>query len=272
MFTLQGVARELSGVAIVLVLLLLVSFLPPDTSLSEVEASHALRACVPTAYPPLVTGDPARPGVDVEILQAVARYIGVELVLNPSYAIGQDFNPANWDINRGKCAILAGGVVDTTLTRSFLDTGPPYAEMGWAVLAPAALKDVKGRTFGVLTILSGLDRIGLASYLRSQGATVRVVRDAPALVAGIASGMFDGGVTESLIAAQLAADNKWWFAFAPPVLPRYNLVFGLWKGDLTLKRKVVGAFHQLESDGTIAATLKRYGLGALGEEGSVPSL
>ena len=45
------------GIAVVLVLLLLVNFLPPDTSLSEVKAKGAIRACVPTAYPPLVTGD-----------------------------------------------------------------------------------------------------------------------------------------------------------------------------------------------------------------------
>jgi polar amino acid transport system substrate-binding protein/cystine transport system substrate-binding protein/membrane-bound lytic murein transglycosylase F len=57
-----------------------------------------------------------------------------------------------------------------------------------------------------------------------------------------------------------------------PELPRYNLVFGLWKGDLTLKRKVVEAFRQLQSDGTLAATLKRYGAASTGQEGAVPTL
>jgi polar amino acid transport system substrate-binding protein/cystine transport system substrate-binding protein/membrane-bound lytic murein transglycosylase F len=269
---LRRLARELGGLAVVFGLMLLVNFLPPDTSLSEVEATHAIRACVPTTYPPLVTDDPDRPGIDIEILRAVAHYIGVELVLNPSDAIGRDFNPSHWDIHRGKCEVLAGGVVDSTLTRSFLDTGPPYAETGWAIMAPAPLQDIRGRTLGALTILSGLDRIGLASYLRSQGVTVRVVREAQELVDGIANGAFDGGITEALLAGQLAADNRWWFAFLPQELPRYNLVFGLWKGDLTLKRKIVQAFHQLESDGTLAASLKRYGAPSMGQSGSVPTL
>src|SRR4029078_1735117 len=116
---LQGLAREFGGIALVLVLMFLVSFLPPDTSLSEVQADHALRACVPSAYPPCVPGDPANPGSDIEILHAIAEYIGVELVLNPNDAIGQDFNPGHWDVNRGKCQVLAGGVVDSTLPKSY---------------------------------------------------------------------------------------------------------------------------------------------------------
>src|SRR5437868_3234375 len=121
MGVLRGFARELGGLAIVFALMLLVTFLPPDTSLSEVQADHALRACVPTTYPPLVTGDPAKPGIDIDILHAIADSIGVELVLNPNDAIGRDFNPGHWDVNRGKCQVLAGGVVDSNLTRSFLD-------------------------------------------------------------------------------------------------------------------------------------------------------
>ena len=135
--TLRRLTRDLGGLVVVLGLLLLVTLLPPDTSLSEVEAANALRVCVPTTYPPLVTGDPDRPGIDIEILRAVADYIGVELLLNHSDAMGKDFNPRHWAITRGNCQVLAGGVVNSQLTRSFLDTGPPYAETGWAVLAPA---------------------------------------------------------------------------------------------------------------------------------------
>ncbi len=268
---LRRLTRDLAGVVIVLGLLLLITFLPPDTSLREVEANHAIRACVPTTYPPLVTGDSDRPGIDVEILRAVADYIGVELLLNPNDAIGRDFNPRHWAINRGKCQVLAGGVVDSTLTRSFLDTGPPYAETGWAIVAPTPLEDIDGLTVGALTIISGLDRIGLASYLRRRNVTVRVVRNGQELVDGIASGELDGGVTETLLAGGLAADNDWWVASLPDELDRYNLVFGLWKGDLTLKREIVQAFRQLESDGTLAAILERYGAAPRAQGGSFPA-
>ena len=272
MLKFQRLARDLGGIAVVVGLMLLVTFLPPDTSLSEVEENNAIRACVPTIYPPLVTGDPERPGIDIEILRAVADQLGVELLLSPNDAMGRDFNPRNWAINRGKCQVLAGGVVDSTLTRSFLDTGPPYAETGWAIVAPAPLADIEGLTIGVLTLVSGLDRIGLSSYLRRQDVTVRVVRNAQAFVEGIASGELDGAVTEALLAGGLAADNDWWVAALPGELARYNLAIGLWKGDLTLKRKIVRAFRQLEADGTLAAILERYGATSMGQGGSVPTL
>jgi polar amino acid transport system substrate-binding protein/cystine transport system substrate-binding protein/membrane-bound lytic murein transglycosylase F len=98
-----------------------------------------------------------------------------------------------------------------------------------------------------------------------------VVRNGQELVDGIAGGEFDGGVTEALLAGGLAADNGWWVAPLPDELARYNLVFGLWKGDLTLKRKVVEAFRHLESDGTLAAILERYGAAPM-RPGDAPAL
>lgn len=256
---LQQSIRSLGGLAVVVGLLLLVTFLPPDTSLREVRANGSIRACVPTSYPPLVTGDPARPGIDVEVLRAVADRIGVALVLSPSDAMGRDFNPRNWAITRGRCEVIAGGVVDSTLTRSFLDTGPAYAQTGWSVLAPAPLATVEGLSVGALTAISGLDRIGLASYLRDHDATVRVLRSRDEFIAAIAAGEIDAGVTETLLARGIAADSGLWVAAMPEELVRFNLVVGLWKGDLTLKRAVVRAFRDLEADGTLAGILARYG-------------
>jgi ABC-type amino acid transport substrate-binding protein len=260
-------AGEFGVLGLIVVLLLLVGLVPPDTSLSEMRKTGTLKVCVPTAYPPLVTGDPAQPGIDIEILLAVSDYIGVELLLSPNDAIGRDFNPLNWGITRGNCQMLAGGFVDTRIIRSFLDAGPPYAETGWAILAPAPLENIGGLTIGVLTNISGLDRIGLSKYLRGQDVIVSIMRNSQELVDGIADGDIDVGVTEALLAGWLAAENDWWSNSLPDELARYNLVFGLWKGDLTLKRKMVRAFRQLESNGTLAPILERYGASPI-----IPSL
>ena len=247
------------GLGLIIVLLLLVGSVPPDTSLSEIRKTGSLKVCIPTTYPPLVTGDPAQPGIDIEILRAISDYIGVKLLLSPNDAMGRDFNLLNWGITRGNCQVLAGGFVDTKLTRSFLDTGPPYAKTGWAIVTPAPLEYIGGLTVGVLTNISGLDRIGLSKYLRAQDIKVRIMRDSQALVDGIAGGELDGGITEALLASKLAGDNDWWATSLPDELARYNLVFGFWKGDLTLKRKVAQAFRQLQSDGTLGTILDRYG-------------
>ena len=265
MVTREQLTRDLGGIAIVIGLLLAVTFLPPDTSLSEARAKGAIRACVPPLYPPLVTGDAERPGIDIEILRAVADHVGVRLLLASNDAIGRDFNPRHWNVTRGTCEVLAGGVVDSPLTRSFLDVGPSYAETGWAIIAPEPLGDIEGRTLGALTLISGLDRIGLASYLRSKNVTVRVVRSREELVAGIAAGTLDGGVSEALQAAELGSQNGWWDGPLPTPLARYDLVFGLWKGDLTLKKEIEKSFRDLQSDGTLETILRRYGVEPLGE-------
>ena len=78
----RWIRSNVGPLAFVTALVLAVGLLPPDTSLREVERAGVLRACVPTSYPPLVTGDPARPGIDVEVLRAVAAELGVRLSLN----------------------------------------------------------------------------------------------------------------------------------------------------------------------------------------------
>ncbi|MBD8065877.1 transporter substrate-binding domain-containing protein [Devosia sp. PTR5] len=252
--------RGLIGFAVILALLVGVSLLPPDTSLREIERAGVLRACVPPSYPPLVTGDSEQPGVDIELLRILSQKIGVSLVLNENQAMGRDFNPKNWGLNRAQCQVIAGGVVDSDQTRSFLETGPAYAQTGWAVVSPAPVDSLEGKRIGVLTLISGLDRIGLASFLRNEGATARILTNPDALAAGFADGTLDAGVTEAMLASRLAEENGWTVAWAPLELARYNMVFGLWKGDITLKRVVDQTFAELAADGTIGTIMDRYGV------------
>ena len=177
--------------------------------------------------------------------------------------MGRDFNPRNWGLNRAQCQVIAGGVVDSDQTRSFLETGPPYAQTGWAIVSPAPTESLKGKRVGALTLISGLDRIGLAGFLRAEGATARVLTTPEALVAAISDGSLDAGVTEAMLASRLATENGWTVAWAPPELARYNVVLGLWKGDITLKRVVDWTFAELAADGTISAILKRYDVSPL---------
>jgi ABC-type amino acid transport substrate-binding protein len=232
--------------------------LPPDTSLSEVRKSGLLRVCMPPSYPPLVTGNPDAPGIDVELVQAVARKIGVRMVVNLNQAMGLDFNPRNWRVTRAQCEVLAGGVVASPTTRSFLETSPSYAQTGWALVAPKPPADIQGRRVGVLTGISGLDRLALSRYLRAQAAEVTIVPNAAEFVQGLRAGRFDVGVTERLLGGQLAAREGWSVEWAAAELPRYPVVFGLWKGDLTLKRAIVSGLETLARDGEVAKIIARY--------------
>jgi ABC-type amino acid transport substrate-binding protein len=252
--------RDFGGIVVVVCLLLLVTLLPPDTSLHEVQKNKTLRVCTPSVYPPLVTGNPEQPGIDVEILQALTKKMGVKLMLNPNDAMGRDFNPRNWAINRGKCEVIAGGVINSKLTRSFLDTGPSYASSGWAIISPSPLGEIKNQKIGVLSLISGMDRIGLASYLRSREISVQIFRNSDDLISAINRQEIPAGVTEVMLAGFLAKQNNWIAELLPNEINQIDLVFGLWKGDLTLKREIRAAFNELENQGVIAEILARYGV------------
>lgn len=248
-------------VAVVLVLLAGVNLLPPDTALAEVRRTGTLRACLPTEYPPLVTTDAARPGLEVEMLQEMARRMELRLALNANSSMGRDINPRNWRLTRAQCQIIAGGILATNATRSYLDTTVPHLEVGWAVINPLGhAKGLEGTKVGFFAGFSGFDRIALGRYLRAAGASVTVINSRTAFEQGLRDGAFDIGITESLGARQIAGDNGWTVQWLSPSLGNVPLALGLWKGDLTLKRAFQKALDGMQADGTLDALRAKYEL------------
>jgi polar amino acid transport system substrate-binding protein/cystine transport system substrate-binding protein/membrane-bound lytic murein transglycosylase F len=235
-----------------------VYLVPADTSLREVRRAGLLRACMPPLYPPLVTGTPEAPGLDVELLRALTEGLGLRLAISPNEAMGQDFNPRNWRVTRAQCEVLAGGVVASPVTRSFLETSPSYAQTGWGIVAPRPIGELSGRRAGVFIGISGLDRIALSRFLRGNDVQVTIAASATDLASGLRQGRFDVGVTEMLLAGSIASHEGWAVEWAPPELPRFPLALGLWKGDITLKRAIGDGLDRLQRNGEIARMLARY--------------
>jgi polar amino acid transport system substrate-binding protein/cystine transport system substrate-binding protein/membrane-bound lytic murein transglycosylase F len=254
---LARIGRDLFPIAIVLGLLAAVYLLPPDRSLAEIREQGALRICVPPAYPPLVTGDAGAPGIDVELLRAIAADIGVSAAFNQNIAMGRDFNPRGWRLTRAQCQVIAGGVVDSPTTRSFLDVTSPYAETGWAAVTTGPFAPLAGHKVAVFVGVSGLDRLGLSAYLRRAKVKATIVTSLDDLTAGLAAGDFDAALTERLLAAWIAGRHDWQ---ATPLteLEQYPVAFGLWKGDLTLKRAIGASLARLSRSGQTQAILERY--------------
>lgn len=247
--------------AVVLGLLLAVYLLPPDTSLAEVRRVGILKVCVPTEHPPLVTGKADAPGFDVELLGLAAKEMGLTLQLNTNTSMGRDINPRNWRLNRAQCQIIGGGVIASPTTRSYLDTTPAFLEAGWAVVEPAQHPaTLDGASVGFLAGFSGFDRIALGRFLRAQGANIDIVNSREELVRGLTSGAFALGVTESLGAGTIARDNGWTVSWLSNDLAHYPLAYGLWKGDLTLKRALQAALAKLEASGEVKRLIEKYEL------------
>jgi len=254
-----------------------VSFLPPDTSLQLLRQSGALRVCVPPSYPPLVRDVASldAPGYDIEVIREIARRLELRPSFNVNSAITRDFNPRSWGITRAQCQLIAGGVVASPTTRSFLDTSPAYLATGWAIVSPGPIQSLEGVSVGFYAGLSGLDRLGLSRYLRAVGADIVVVSSRQALIDGIASGQLGAGVTEALTARTIAGDvEEWDVAWMPEELGRYDIAIGLWKGDLTLKRAITAIVNDLRAEGFLLALDEKYDIapivGTLGDEPPEP--
>lgn len=260
----QRLRADLIAFGVVALLLLGVNFLPPDTTLAQVLDSGTLRVCVPDAYPPLVTGDPDRPGIDIELLREVADGLGVRLVTVTNSAIGRDFNPRNWRVTRAQCLVIAGGIVDAPTTRSFLVVTRPHLETGWAAVVPdQTLASFDEAEVGFFAGLTGLDRLALSRWLREQGANVTVLSSVEDAASGLAEGRFDVVISEALTARRLATEIDSVAAWLPLEDGRLPIAFGLWKGDLTLERALERQLDRLERDGTLRAIVDRYELGPI---------
>jgi hypothetical protein len=76
----------------------------------------------------------------------------------------------------------------------------------------------------------------------------------------VRSGRLDAGISEALMARQLAGMMGAEVAWLPQSLPRYPVALGLWKGDLTLKRALVGVIGELNRGGLARDLAARYRL------------
>ncbi|HEY4202395.1 MAG TPA: transporter substrate-binding domain-containing protein [Devosiaceae bacterium] len=253
--------RDLIILCLVLAPIALVYLLPPDTSFEEVQRAGSITACVPSSRPPLAMPGATDPGFDIALLEAITRRIGIGLTLNVIPSIGRDFNPRNWGITRAGCQIVAGGIVDAPTTRSFLEIIPTGIATGWAVVAQTDAPLQKGMKIGVYPGYGGLDRVQLSGLLRKHGMVVSLAASPDALAAGLKSGAYDAGVSESLSVRSIADANPGWFVgWLPEDAGHTSFALGLWKGDLTLKHKVVDALSALESEGFVRDLEARYAI------------
>jgi len=254
--------RSAANIALIAVLLVAVSFLPPDNSLAEVQGTGALKLCVPESYPPLVQADPAAPGFDVELARLIAEELGVRLVVNVMPSIGRDFNPRNWGLTRAQCNMIAGGVADTVQTRNFLQTLPTPAETGWVGLSAGGATPAAGGTWAVWPGTSGLDRLALSGWLRETGVRARLVQSPAELRQLLESGEVDGAIMERFASTTIAMGDGYQLFWLPvDGFGRFRMAFGLWKGDQTLYRAVRAAMEKLDQSSAVYFIGSRYGLG-----------
>lgn len=249
--------------SLVFAFLFAVSFLPPDTSKSEVDRFSRISVCMPNLYPPLVTAESATPGFDVDLVHAIAERNGWRVSIVSNSAMGRDFNPRRWRVTRAQCQMLAGGIANTQTTRSFLDISAPYLMTGWAFVGASGVTlDTVPGPVGFHSGMTGLDRIELGQYLRQKRIEVAVTEGASTLRSGLDNNTYSGAVTEALSAQQAFADGVYETTRLGAPLQSFGLGIGFWKSDLTLKQVVEQTLLDMWRDGTVASIAARYEIDA----------
>ncbi len=107
------------------------------------------------------------------------------------------------------------------LTRSFLDTTPPHLETGWAMVANSIPKKLEGLKVGFYSGLVGLDRITLSRFLRAEKARIEIFASPEQLAESLRAGHIEAGVSEALMARQIAGTIDSQVAWLPESLGRY---------------------------------------------------
>lgn len=251
----RTVGLNLAGAA---ALLFALTFLPPDNSLADVQASGVLRVCVPESMPPLITNDPVAPGYDLAILDLIARDLGVRLAINRNSAIGADFNPRNWRLTRAQCQIIAGGLVDNDATRGFLELIPTGIQTGWAIASQKEMVLQDAGTMGVFPGPSGLDRVALSRYLRSKNFKISFASSTAQLAQMLKNGEVDAIISDRLTLSALDLPNPEIRTITESGLGVLDLAFGLWKGDATLLRAIRKSRENLVQTGVADALAAQY--------------
>jgi ABC-type amino acid transport substrate-binding protein len=252
------------NLAVVAAGLVAVSFLPPDNSLADVKRTGVLKLCVPAEFPPLVQDDPQAPGFDIELMRKVAEDLGVRLTVNVMLSMGKDFNPRNWQLTRGQCNVIAGGVADTVQTRNFLQTIPTGAETGWVAISLTGKAPSPGSTWAVWPGSTGLDRVSLSSWVRERGIKPVLVRSEAEIPKLLQSGTVDGAIMERFVASSAGLPPDYRVTWLEPEkFSRYPMALGLWKGDQTLFRAVGRSVEKINRTEWFGGRSVEYGLSTI---------
>lgn len=245
----QGAGKGMGGwrrwrkpardIAVIAMLLAGLSFLPPDTSLAERGKQGVLRFCVPDRDSALIREPDGSAGPELRLIEGIAARLDLKPQLVEVANMGRSFNPRDWQIGRGQCDILGGGLADSPANRDFLTLLPNGGRIALVRIGGTDAPPPEGSEIGVFMGSAGLDRLRLSRFIRAQGWRAEPLATPAALDAWLVSG-------RPAIASSLGTFPQGVQTHDLPEQAgeRHALAFGLWRGDVTLTRAVRAALQR----------------------------
>ena len=203
-------------------------------------------------------------GVDIAIMEAVAKELGKELVVSDV-----DFNTICTSVQNGKADVGAAGITIRPDRAEQVDFSIPYSSTEQYVIVPASndtiktLEDLKGKSVG---IQNGTTSDMLIADLISNGTLEgsEIIPYTSPAVAAASMNKQDAVVTDKLTAQLIVANDSSLKAFAlvkadgTPAAEVEEYGIAVQKGNTELLEAINKVLTQLMADGTLDQWIEEY--------------
>lgn len=212
------------------------------------------------AFPPYEMTDDAGNfiGIDVEVAQAIADKLGLELVID-----NMEFTAALEAAQNGKSDMVMAGVTVTEDRLMVMDFSDSYATGIQVVIVPngsdiATIEDLEGKKIGT--------QMGTTGYIYASDTpenggygeeNVVAYDNGITAVQALLNGQIDAVIIDNAPAQAFVAENPGLKILEAEWLTE-NYAIGLAKGNTVLREAVNGALAELIADGTVQQIVDKY--------------
>ncbi|PSN07461.1 membrane-bound lytic murein transglycosylase MltF [Siccibacter turicensis] len=233
-----------------------------ENRVAEIKARGVLR--VSTVSSPLIytTVNGKAYGLDYELAELFARYLGVRLEITPRQNINELFD----DLDNDDADLLAAGLVYNATRSTHYEPGPTYYSVSQQLVYRVG--SLRPRTLGAIdenqlviapgqTVLNDLEALKAKKY-PSLSWTVDANKNSNALLSQVLEGKIDYTIADS-VAVNLFQRVHPQLAVALDVTDEQPVSWYTRRdGDHTLAAAMLGFFNQINEDGTLARLEEKY--------------
>ena len=206
-------------------------------------------------FPPyeMVADDGSFEGIDIEVADAIAKKLGLELQVDD-----MDFDAALLAAQNGKSDMVMAGVTVTDARLKVMDFSDTYAEGIQSIIVPedsdiASADDLTGKAIGTQRGTTGY------IYCTDDFGEDNVIAydDGLTAVQALNNGQVDAVVIDNAPAQEFVAANPG-LKILDTAYAQEDYAIGVAKGNTQLLDAINGALEELQADGTLQAIVDKY--------------
>lgn len=211
-------------------------------------------------FPPyeMVAGDGSFEGIDVEVAQAIAEKLGLELVIDD-----MDFDSALLAVQNGKSDMVMAGVTVNEERQAVMDFSTSYANGVQVVIVPegsdiTSVDDLEGKQIGCQRGTTGYIYCSDTPENGGYGEDhVTAYDDGATAVQALLNGQVDAVVIDNAPAQEYVKANPG-LTILDTEFANEDYAIGVNKGNTALLDAINGALDELIADGTVQSIIDKY--------------